>query len=245
VNAEFGEEKAPILHEVQLSFDDAPLLDNNAKGDKAINDEKKVSTKEHDKALPLWKWKDLRPLAVTHPYPLSNDAKDAYPKIKVDRPALLRLSSSSTTKPTEKITDAPHNPLKASSSRIERRIDSVIMIAMPHPDRPWHLPVTHTIDSSNIVNVVDVPIKLGASSTTFLEDLYDQIVPPPTRMKEGNEEALSGALSSSRAGVSAANASMVGRMEAEERVRRQQEDRRRGRWIDEGHDWFGLNDIRR
>jgi hypothetical protein len=56
--------------------------------------------------------------------------------------------------------------------------------------------------------VVDVPVSFGSSSTTFLEDVYDQIVPPPTKMKRRREE-------------------------------------RNRRWIDEGHDWFGLNDIRR
>jgi hypothetical protein len=224
VNEAFGEPKAPIIYEVQLSFYDAPSVDDNAN---------KISTKdeqEHKNALPLWKWMDLRPLSATHPYPPSNDAKDAYPKIKVDRP-------SSTTKPTENVTKTP---LKTSSSRIERRIDPVLMITMPHPDRPWHLP----LNSSNVVNVVDVPVEFGSSSTIFLEDVYDQIVPPPTKMKRRREEALSGALSSSRVG--GVNASMAARMEAqmeeEERVRREERNRR---WIDEGHDWFGLNDIRR
>ena len=92
--------------------------------------------------------------------------------------------------------------------------------------------------------MVDVPVKFGSSSTTFLEDVHDQIVPPHMRMKRRREEALSGALSSSRMGD--VNASMAARMEAqmeeEERVRREE---RNSRWIDEDHDWFGLNDINR
>ena len=46
VNEAFGEPKAPIIYEVQLSFYDAPSVDDNAN---------KISTKnehEHEKALP-------------------------------------------------------------------------------------------------------------------------------------------------------------------------------------------------
>ena len=107
VNEAFGEPKAPIIYEVQLSFYDAPLVDDNA------------NEQEHKKALPLWKWMDSRPLSTLHHYPLSNDLKDAYLKSII----LIPLSSSSTTNPTENVTDTP---FKASSSWIEIRIDPAL-----------------------------------------------------------------------------------------------------------------------